>query len=239
MYSAYNLNDSVGYLFRVRSIGLANLHSDWTDVVAVKKAQSPKTSLVTVSGLKCQLVEQTPSDRSAKNTEVELSWNPVSLPAGVQLVHYLVNYTGNSIFLDADGHRIRRVQSEREQSLRAPDTSSAGLVKHRLVGLQLNTVYNIDITPIFRTEGKPELVPICGVPKSVFCRTQAKPPDFVPPPDFLFKPRAVDSVLTLYRASEEAGSIAAYEIIVRDAINGGDVEDTEAKSILLARFPAV
>lgn len=72
------------YVVRVRSFGIANLHSDWSVAVPIRKAlQSAATS---VDSLSCTTVARGSDNLAA----LEISWNPIELPAGVRLIHYLV-----------------------------------------------------------------------------------------------------------------------------------------------------
>ncbi len=73
--------------------------------------------------------------------------------------------------MNADGHRMKLSQGQREQSINAAALFPAQGVSHRLMGLSFNTAYQIDVTPILRSNLDAGAY---GESKSVFCRTQSK-----------------------------------------------------------------
>nr|CDS20654.1 receptor type tyrosine protein phosphatase [Echinococcus granulosus] len=218
------LENPENYVVRVQSVGIANLHSEWSAPILVQKVHS--TDSMAVENLKCQAVTE-----NGSNAELELTWNLVELPTAQRIIHYLVNYTGGRVYLNADGHRIRESQGEREQSLRAPEVSF-GMVVHRLVGLSFNSAYQVDVLPVFK---RSMISGVFGEAESVFCRTLSKPPQFVPTPDFHPSPNGGAGLITVYRADEQNGTVATYEILAREA---GPIGKTQALAVL-AQFPAV
>ncbi|VDK20967.1 unnamed protein product [Taenia asiatica] len=212
------------YVVRARAIGIANLHSEWSTPILVRRVLP--MDFIAVGNLKCQAIAG-----NGSNAELELTWNLGGLSTVPPVLHYLVNYTGGRVYLDADGHRIRESQGEREQSLRAPEVPF-GIVVHHLVGLNFNTAYQIDVLPVFKrsmTSG------VFGEAKSVFCRTLSKPPQFIPTPQFHPSLNGETGLVMVYRADEQNGTVATYEILAREASPTGK---TQAPAVLV-QFPAV
>lgn len=148
---------------RVRSIGIANLRSDWSAPILVRNIHSSGSAVV--NNLKCQAVT---GERN--NAELELTWSTIEFSSAPRIIHYLVNYTGGRVYLNAEGHRIRESQGEREQSVR-PSDSQFGLIVHRLVGLKFNAAYQIDVLPVFEWSSTSGVI---SESRSVFCRTLSK-----------------------------------------------------------------
>uniref|UniRef100_A0A5K3F4M5 protein-tyrosine-phosphatase n=1 Tax=Mesocestoides corti TaxID=53468 RepID=A0A5K3F4M5_MESCO len=216
------------HVVRVRSVGIANLHSDWSPPVPVRK--SAPSTLEAVEDLKCQAVAQ-----AGNHAELELAWSPVELPAASRLLHYVVNYTGGRVYLNSDGHRMRESQGEREQSLRVTARLPHHGVAHRLRGLKFNMAYQIDVTPVFERSIKTGSL---GESRSVFCRTHSKPPQFVPTPEFHRMPAVHENdagLVVIYRADEQNGTVSTYEILVRES----NSVDGDRSPAVLAQFPAV
>ncbi|VDL61179.1 unnamed protein product [Hymenolepis diminuta] len=212
------------YVVRARSIGIANLHSDWTSPILVRRAHPIGTAVI--DNLKCHAVAG-----NGKNAELELTWSPadaISVPA---INHYLVNYTGGRVYINSEGHRIRESQGEREQSIRPPD-SSYGMIVHRLVGLKFNTAYQINVLPVFERTAQ---FGMYSEAKSLFCRTLSKPPRYVPTPDFRPPMGVIPGTVTVYRANEQNGTITTYELLARES---AAPENGHAPAVL-AQFPAV
>ncbi|VDM34101.1 unnamed protein product, partial [Hydatigera taeniaeformis] len=212
------------FVIRARAIGIANLHSEWSTPILVRRALP--TDFIAVGNLKCQAISV-----NGSNAELELTWNFVAPLTAPPIIHYLVNYTGGRVYLNADGHRIRESQGEREQSLRAPEVPF-GIVVHHLIGLNFNTAYQIDVLPVFKRSMSSG---VFGEAKSVFCRTLSKPPQFVPTPQFHASINGGTGLIVVFRADEQNGTVATYEILAREA---GPVGKTQAPAVL-AQFPAV
>lgn len=127
------------------------------------------------------------------------------------------------------------------------------MIVHRLVGLKFNTVYQINIFPVFQRTAPSGMY---GEVKSVFCRTLSKrvlkidlyllmhlncvdelltfsAPRYVPTPEFHSPLGGAPGVVTVYRVNEQNGTVATYELLVREA---GTLENSQA---VLAQFPAV
>ncbi|VDO07815.1 unnamed protein product [Rodentolepis nana] len=236
------------YVVRVRSIGIANLHSDWTSPILIRRAHPIGTAVI--DDLKCHAVAG-----DGKNAELELTWiiflnknsdfaflfeigndlvaNLIKLcdSLGKHIFSFQVNYTGGRVYLNSKGHRIRETQGEREQSVISPD-SSYRMIVHRLVGLKFNTAYQINVLPVFERTAQ---FGMYSEAKSAFCRTLSKPPRYIPMPDFRPPMGVIPGEVTVYRANEQNGTVTTYELLARES---GTPENAHAPAVL-AQFPAV